>query len=143
MRRAARILFIASALLAGACSPDSSAVAPPTEANVVGSYNLSIINGGSLPFPYSANTTSRFDIVGGRITLTADHAFTDVLTTRETILEGNVARDAQTDTQTGTWSLDGSNLTMVYTGHPVGQVAVVTGTLLTRVDLGLSLTYSK
>jgi hypothetical protein len=138
-----RVRALAGALIVAlaACQADESTIPPPTDANVVGTYSLTIVNGGKLPFPYGSNASSRVDIVAGHITVTADHAFEDVLVFRQTYFAGGSEPD-QVSKLTGTWTLAGSTLQMNYPGAPP-QAAVVTGKLLSRNDQGLGLTYSK
>jgi hypothetical protein len=141
MRRLARTVLSAVLVFGGACGGSDASTAPPTDASVVGTYALTIVNGGSLPFPYSGSPTSRFDIISGQITLTAEHTFTDLLTFRETLLAGGSKPD-RTDTSGGTWSLLSHTITLTYTGLGV-QTAVVTGNRFQISDQGLLLTYSK
>jgi hypothetical protein len=126
--------------LCGACSDDDP-ISVPTETTVVGTYSLSVVNGGSLPFPLGANATTRIDIVAGFLRLTADKNFLDVLTTHEVALPEGVTRQEKVDTLRGTWSLQGSTLQMSY---PQGvQSAVVTGDLITQDFGGLLMSYRR
>jgi hypothetical protein len=142
MRRTFLTAMASALILATACGADEDPVPPPTEASVIGLYNLTIVNGGPLPFPYAANSTTRFDIIGGSLNLRADHTFTDLLTTRQVSLPGETTTQEETDELTGTWSLTETLLTLTYTGFGV-QTAVVTGRLVTRSDQGFLMTYSK
>lgn len=143
MRLVAQVVLLATLVSIGACGASDTPMAPPTDSNVVGTYNLTGVNGGPLPFPYSANSSSRTDIVGGRITLTADHTFTDALTKRVVLLAGNSGPDQIfTNTFDGTWVLTSFNLELTYTGGGV-LAAVVGGGLIFINDQGLSLKYSK
>ncbi|HYV98791.1 MAG TPA: hypothetical protein VE967_15150 [Gemmatimonadaceae bacterium] len=142
MERWMRAIAVMATVVLGACNADESTVPPPTEASVVGTYALRIVNGGNLPFPYSATSSTRLDIIGGSLTVTADHTFSDALVFRTTDLTTNTAADPETQTLTGTWALSGSSLELTYAG-PHTLVAVVTGKEITRVDQGLSLTYRK
>ena len=141
MRLVAKAVLLGALVVAGACHAGEAPTAPPTDANVVGRYNLTLVNGGPLPFPYFATATTRIDIIGGSLTLTPDHQFTDLLTRRETLLAGGSGSD-QTDTLSGSWQLDSHNLTLTYTGLGV-QAAIVTGNLISINAQGLSLAYNK
>jgi hypothetical protein len=141
MRLVAQVVLSTTLAFVGACGASDAPITPPTEASVIGVYNMTIVNGGSLPFPFSYTDSSRTYIVGGRITLTADHKFTDTYTWRVVLLAGGSPPD-QSDTLDGTWSLASNSLTLnYYVGHV--RLAIVRGNLITVNDQGLFLTYSK
>ena len=124
-----------------ACKASDATVVQPTDASVVGFYNLALVNGGPLPFPYSASATYRIDIVSGSLTLTSDHAFADLLTTRQTFFAGGSGPD-RTETLQGSWSLQGTNLTLTYPGI-AAQLAIVTANQISINSQGLALRYDK
>ena len=141
MRLVAQAILVATLAFTEACGAGNATGVLPTDANVVGVYNLTLVNGGPLPFPYSATAVSRIDIVGGAITLTASHMFTDALARREMVFASGSQRNLA-DTLQGTWSLESHNLTLTYSGLGV-QAANVTGNLLTINAQGLMLRYDK
>jgi hypothetical protein len=135
------MMFAAMLMCVAGCKADESPIPLPTEATVVGTYNLKIVNGGQLPFPFSATAASRVDLIAGQIVVNADHTFSDQLTFRRTYFAGGTDPD-QVSTLTGTWGLEESTLMLTYSGHPPVP-AVITEKLLNRNDQGLALTYSK
>lgn len=140
MSKAVRGAVVCLLVLAGACA-DEDPIAPVTETSVVGTYSLSVVNGGSLPFPLGANATTRIDIVSGSLRLTADKNFVDVLTTHEVALPEGVTRQEKVDTLRGTWALTGTSLQLSY---PQGvQTAIVTGNQITQDFGGLLMTYRR
>ncbi len=141
MRSVVLSAWMAVLAVTTACKASDATATQPTDANVVGVYNLALVNGGALPFPYSGTATYRIDIVSGSLTLTSDHAFTDLLTTRQTLFAGGSGPD-KTDTLQGTWSLQGTNLTLAYPG-PAAQLAIVTANQISINSQGLALRYDR
>ena len=143
MRASVRAVVAAALLGTAACRVEDAPVAPlPTEATVVGVYNLSTANGGPLPFPLDVNDTTKFEVVSGRVTVNADHTFADMLTTRLTYTSGSQAPIEHSNTQPGTWTLAGNILTLTY-GVDASVTAIVIGKQLTKSALGVPMGYTK
>ena len=140
MRKAALMSMTALLMLGAACGKDE-AVGPPTEASIVGVYNLTIVNGGPLPFPIAGNETSILELIAGKLTLKSDHTFIDEITTRQTYASGTPTPIELVDTRTGTFALTGTTVLLSY---PEGVSSVAaTGNLLHANNGGLLLTYTK
>ena len=138
------VQFIAAVTLfaIGACSPSDAPAPLPTESSIVGHYDLTLVNGGHLPFPIAGDTTRLLAIVGGGIHINADHTFLDILTTRLTYFSGTPVPSTRSDTTTGTFVLAGSLIVRTHPGIGIDTVAV-TGNLLHANNGGLLMSYAK
>lgn len=94
---------------------DSSPTPVPSATTGVGVYAL--VQGNNQPAPFSAGTTEGGcprTIESGSLTLSADGTYSFSLTTHAVCPQPNGGSDTVTSTvlETGTWSLDGSRLTL-------------------------------
>jgi hypothetical protein len=113
MRRIALALTLGLALGLGACNSDSTG----PNGSVVGSYQLDLVNGSSLPYTYNDGSTLTSD----QVTLNNDGTYTDVVnySNRATTIErgtysannGNITFNDQTDNIQYSGSVSGSTLT--------------------------------
>jgi hypothetical protein len=141
MKTLMRVMLAGLVSISMACGDDPDPVDPAAEAALVGTYSLSAVNGGTLPFTYATTATARFEVISGQIIVEADHDFTDILTTRETTLAGGAESDA-VDTYLGTWVLRADSVRFSYPGRGVQMMGVTPSTLTVKAQ-GLTLTYSK
>lgn len=141
MRRLLATIAIAAAS-ATACGGGGDPVAPPTELTVLGTYHLRLINGGPVPFRLAADGTRLLDMLSGRITLNADHTFTEVFTTRLSFVSGSPDPTETVDTSSGTWVLTASNVELTYPGEGI-LITAITGTQLHKNEGGFLFTFRK
>jgi redox-sensitive bicupin YhaK (pirin superfamily) len=139
-----RVQFIAAVTLfaVGACSPSDASAPLPTEESVVGHYQLTLVNGGHLPFPIAGDTSRILAIIDGQMLINSDHTFDDILTTRLTYFSGTPIPSTRADTTSGTFVLVGSVIVRTHPGVGIDTVAV-TGNLLHANNGGLLMTYGK
>lgn len=107
----ARVTLCASLAWIAACGSDST-TSPGGGGNPnspIGSYNISTVNGKSLPVSLYAAGTYTYEVTAGTIGLTSDGKYSMINTYRQTI-PGDVEIFA--DTTGGTWSLSGTTITM-------------------------------
>ena len=136
-----QILAAVTLLAASACSPSDAPAPLPTEESIVGQYQLTLVNGGHLPFPVAGDTTRILAITDGQLLINADHTFLDILSQRLTYFSGTPVPSTHTDTVTGTFVLVGSLIIRTQTAG-IDTVAV-TGNLMHANNGGLLMTYQK
>src|SRR6476646_10874844 len=106
-----RLLAVALLLASASCSKDSST--NPT-ASLTGTWNLSTINGASLPFllaeanPQVTPPTPRIELLDDQIIATSVGTFTENAHARVTDATGAFTVPF---TDTGTWALSGTTIT--------------------------------
>jgi hypothetical protein len=139
-----RVQFFAALTLlaAGACNPSDAPAPLPTEESIVGHYQLTLVNGGHLPFPIAGDTTRLLAITDGQLLINADHTFLDILSTRLTYFSGTPVPSTHADTARGTFVLVGS---LIIRTHPAAGLDTVamTGNLAHANNGGLLMTYEK
>jgi hypothetical protein len=140
--RAVPFLAAVTLLAASACNPSEAPAPLPTEESIVGQYQLTLVNGGHLPFPEAGDTTRILAITEGQLVINADHTFLDILSHRLTYFSGTPVPETFTDTATGTFALVGSVIVRNFPGIGVDTVAV-TGNLMHANNGGLAMTYQK
>jgi len=140
--RGVQILVAMTLLAASACSPSDAPAPLPTEESIVGHYQLTLVNGGHLPFPVAGDTTRILAITDGQLVINADHTFLDVLSTRLTYFSGTPVPSTHSDTAIGTLVLVGSLIIRTHPGIGIDTVAV-TGNLMHANNGGLLMTYEK
>jgi hypothetical protein len=143
--RAARIAIAAAAVvLLGACGSDSTG---PSNANVAGTYELSTVDGSSLPFTVP-NTGDNTEIVqSATITLTSDSTYTAVASGTENGESTSIIADE------GSYRVSGSQVTFTssvivggnYTGTVSGSTLTVSiiGAFVGSTNDSFSLAFTK
>jgi hypothetical protein len=99
--------LILSALVAFAVACGDATTGPSDE--VVGTYTLRTVNGGSLPFTLVNSGSARIELLSSSVTLRQNSTFSAVLTVRQTV--GTLVT-TQSDSSNGTWARSGSTLTL-------------------------------
>jgi hypothetical protein len=125
-----------------ACGASTDPIPAPTEDSVLGVYVLAVVNGISPPLAIGGDDRRRLDVLDGRMRLRAGHNFDDVLVTRLVTLDGSAEPVITTDSTSGTYTLSGSNIQLVYPNRGVVTIAV-TSTQLHKSDGGYLFTYRK
>ena len=105
------LLACASIALIGCGGSDSTAPV----ASAAGTWNLQTVNGGGLPATLAVNSTTgdKFEVLDDQYVLNSDGTFTEAFTTRET---SNGQVTTTPDTDSGTWSQQGTQVNIVFAG---------------------------
>lgn len=133
-----RLLSLTLALALIACGDDDSTSAP-TSASVAGTWNLQTVNGSALPFTLSA-ASPKIELLSSSVNVTANGTWTSTTQTRTTI--GTQATTASS-TQSGTYTLSGSAVSIRSTDGTTVQAGTVSGNTLTLAQTGLTFVYQK
>jgi hypothetical protein len=133
-----RLLSLTLALALIACGDDDS-TSVPTNASVAGTWNLQTVNGSALPFTLSASSP-KIELLSSSVNVTANGTWTSTTQTRTTI--GTQATTASS-TQSGTYTLSGSAVSIRSTDGTTVQAGSVSGNTLTLAQTGLTFVYQK
>ena len=133
LRRTVPFLLVCSVLLA--CSDATS----PNQ-GVVGTWRLQTVNGLALPFTLAQSGVDKEELTGEVMTLMAPGSLTIVTMFRYT--EGsNVFAESVPDE--GTWTVDGSTVTLTWDSDGSTSTATVSGNTMTLEDIGLTFVYRR
>jgi hypothetical protein len=121
-------------LFAGCDSDDSTG---PTQASVVGMWNLTTVNGAVLPF--TIQSTPKIEVLSDQLVVSANGTFTEATQTRTT---NGTTVTLETVPDGGTYSLNGTAVTFIFTDGSTGA-GTVSGTTLIVAFPGVSLVYQK
>jgi hypothetical protein len=112
-RTLGRFALCASVAWIAACGSDSTTqpggTSPPPPTSPVGTYNISTVNGKSLPVAIFSEVNYTYEVTTGSIGLTSDGKYSLVTTYRQTI-PGNV--ETFVDSSGGTWTLAGTTVSL-------------------------------
>jgi hypothetical protein len=108
MRRSFLTTFVLAAALLSGCGSDKST--GPTQASIVGTWNLESVNGTPLPYVFQT-TPTKLEVLSEQFVVDADGTFTDESTVRE--MDGSTVT-TQTSTDAGTYSLNGTAVEFLY-----------------------------
>ena len=134
MRTIVFIGFLSCALLFSGC--DSGGSNDSFEQNITGTYALQTVDGVALPFVVVQVMDNKIELLEGQMRLDADQTFSASLTAR--ITEDGVAT-TETESDTGTYSVSGTTLTLTYgdgtteSGTLVGKTMTITAEEITFV----------
>ena len=138
-----RLLVVALLLASASCSKDSST--NPT-ASLEGTWNLSTINGASLPFllqelDLQATTpTPRVELLSDQIIATSVGTFTEKATARVTDATGPFTVPF---TDTGTWVLSGTTITFHFDSDGSSGTGSLNGNSFSIGESGFASVYVK
>jgi len=135
MRRILVSVFTAATVLLSACGSDSTTA--PTPTSIAGTWNLTTVNGAALPFVLQASP--KIEILSDQIVILANGTFTQSTQAR---LTNGTTITTQTIPDGGTYSLNGTAATFVFSDGSSGT-ATVSGSTLTIADARISLVYLK
>jgi len=135
MRRTLAIVCTAAAVFLAGCGSDDST--SPTQASVAGTWNLTTVNGASLPFTIQA--TPKIEVLSDQLVVSANGTFTESTQTRTT---NGTSVTLQTVPDGGTYSLNGTAATFIFNDGTTGA-GTVTATGLIVAFPGVSLSYQK
>jgi len=136
MRRILVSVFTAATVLLSACGSDSST--NPTPTSIAGTYNLSTVNGAALPYILQA-ANPKVEIISDQIVIAANGTFTQSTSAR--ITQGTTI-STSTIPDNGTYSLNGTAATFIFSDGSTGT-ATVSNNTLTIAETGISLVYTK
>jgi hypothetical protein len=129
-------LLIVTMLIA--CGDDDPS--GPDTATVAGTYTLRTVNGQDLPFTIINQTGYKLEVLSDEYTLNPNGSFTTVATFRET--EGTDVTTSS-DTYSGTWQVNGSNVSLTSTVAGIETAAFSGGNTMTFSGNGVSAVYRK
>lgn len=130
----AAVTLAASAVAFGCGSSTTGPNGTPTTSSIAGTYNLSTVNGNTLPaLLYASAGDSAFMTQGSVVLTSGTYAFSG---SERLVVQGVSTTEAQDDS--GTYTLSGSTLSLKATGDTSTTTATVSGSTLTvsSVDLG-------
>ena len=128
-----RKLFAAALLVLAACSDSTGPNAR------LGTYSLVSINGQDLPVVVGTISGTTVEIISGEVTLNSNGTFTDRTDYRFT---SNAGVDTDFEIATGTYSVNGNNVTFLTSDGDSYSMAI-SGQTLTQVEPGLTLIYER
>lgn len=137
MRRVAAVLILALCSSTVSCGSDSST--NPTTASLAGTWKLTTVNGSPLPYVEQSGTTT-IELLNDQITAAASGAFTESYNVRYTT---NGQATTQPSTDAGTWSLNGTIVTIHFTSTNTTDTATLSGNTITIASSGNSGVYVK
>jgi hypothetical protein len=141
-------MFLGAALVAvtalAGCSDDDDGGTTPT--NVTGTYNMTLVNGTSLP------GTTEIIVGGGRVEITSgtfilrdNKTYTETINTRTVAANGSATTNTQTEN--GSYAINGSSIIFTLpatASEPAFSYdGMISGTTLTYVFAGTAITYTK
>jgi hypothetical protein len=133
LRRTLITLLVSSIVLGCSDSADP-------DRGVEGTWRLERVNGQALPFVVPDDNWDKLEILGDVFTLVAPNDFTEVTTFR--ITDGsNVSTDVVPSD--GTYTFDGTTITMTWKSDGSVFTAIVTGETMTMVDGALTFVYRR
>ena len=132
-----KFLTVAVFALFTACGGDSST--QPVTASVVGTYQLSTINGSGLPFVLQA-ANPKVEILGDQLVVNAGGTFSQNTSIRVT---NGTAVTTQTLLDAGTYTLNGTAATFMFNSDGSTGTATVGTNQLTIAEGGFSSVYKK
>ncbi len=138
-----RLLAVALLLVSASCSKDSST--NPT-ASLAGTWNLSTINGSSLPFllaeadNHVTPPTPRIELLDDQIIASSTGTFTENAHARVTDATGAFTVPF---TDSGTWTLSGTTITFRFDSDGSSGTGSLNGNTFTIGETGFSSVYVK
>ena len=141
MRRLPLLMSLVALLGCGGAS--SEFVLAPTDANVVGTFNLTVSNGNVLPIVARLTADDEWDMTSDQLVMSADNTWTETSTYQVTTFLTGALTQQQT-TSSGTYSIADSKITFVMTAGGTGTfIGSVTGNTLALVYNGGHFFYSR
>ena len=115
-------------------------LATPTEEFIAGKWELTAVNGASLPYAVPGAGLNKQQIVEDVVTITPPNTFTEVTTLQDT-RDGQVA--TQTITDSGTYEFNSYVVTFHFASDGSIGAGTLTGRTMKIVTSGISFTYRK
>ena len=106
---------------------------------IAGNYTLRTIDGQDLPAVILQVLNDKVEVTAGSLRINSDLTFSSSLTAAATT---SGTTTSATDTQTGTYTLNGTAITLRFQDAST-STGSITGNTLTVIDEGLSLVYRK
>jgi hypothetical protein len=138
--RSVLLAAMSALVLVTACSSSDSS---SPGASAIGTYNLVSVNGAALPATTQNDATIKTEILSGTFVVNADESFSEARQGRITLNGG--APSPITATQTGTWTVSGTQLSFVSgtTQNPVVFTGTYVGGTLTYTSAGATFVYQQ
>ena len=128
---------VTTVVLAGCGSDSITTPTPIDNSAVVGTWNLTTVNGSALP--YVLREEPRVELVSDRFVLLADGTFTATIAFRIWDNDSNVVQSRE---DAGTYSLSGTVATFSFNDQTIGTAAV-SGNTFTLGGAGAPFVYTK
>lgn len=132
-----KILLVLASLSLG-CS--SYTLTTPTQESLGGKWNLTAVDGTSLPYTAPHIGTDKQEVMADVLTITPPNTFTEVTTVRSTV-GGQVT--TQTITDSGTYEFNSYAVTFHFQGDGSLGSGTLTGRTMEIITSGISFTYKK
>lgn len=139
-RLVAVIALVVASTLPSACGSESATAASPTVVSVVGTWNLTSVNGAVLPFTYQASDP-KLELLAKQYVISDAGTFTYSYSVRATDDDGTVTISRRSDT--GTATLADNAVTFRYDSDGSTGVASVAGNTMTLVAGDYSQVFTK
>jgi hypothetical protein len=133
MRRIVALMVLS---VLAACGGDSSTSA---SASVVGTWNLTSVNGAALPFIASA-ANPKVEVLSDQYVITSSGTFTETTTLRVT---QGTAVTTQTSPESGTYTTSGTAVNLKYASDGSTETGTFSGNTLTFSSSGFSAVYTR
>jgi hypothetical protein len=131
-----RVLLSLAMLVSVACFDDYSTGV----GTVTGAYTLRTVNGAALPYTYNVDATTQKQIIDDMITLFSGGSYSRTQHAN-TIVSGQTT--SQTNTESGTYQLLGTSVTLNPTPSGRSTVTTIDGRTMTLVESGITWTFMK
>jgi hypothetical protein len=136
MRRRCFLLLAATVVVG--CGSDSST--GPSQASIVGTWELKTINGTALPFVVAQVGTNKVELLSDVFTINAGGSFTQTTTVRSTV-NGQASTSSEADA--GSYTLNGTAVTLKFNSDGSTGTASWSGNTMTTTDGGFALVYTR
>ena len=130
-----RIVALLTLTVLAACGGDSTAAS----ASVVGTWNLSTVNGAPLPFVTQA-ANPKVEILSDQYVISTNGTFTETTNVRFT---QGTSVTSSTGSDAGTYTVNGSSVSLRINGDVTAVTGSFSGNTLTLVDGTFTLLYTR
>jgi hypothetical protein len=136
------VRIVIAAVLAGLSGPLSACMDGDVvgSSTVTGSYVLRTVNGSPLPYTIAGTGTDKTEILDDAITLFQGGGYSESGHTRVTV-NGQVTNT--TNTESGSYSLFGTSVSLASSGAPHSRVATIQANTMTIVEAGRTSVFRK
>lgn len=132
-----KLLLLLASLSLGCSSYD---LATPSDESLAGKWNLTAVNGTSLPYGVPQPGSDKQEITADVLTITTPNTFTEVTTVRFT---HNGQETTQTVTDSGTYEFNSYVVTFHFQSDGSIGAGTLTGRTMKIMTSGISFTYEK
>jgi len=131
-------LAIGALVAATACGDSTS----PEQA-IAGVYPLATLNGQTVPFVFFQNEAGRVRVLAGSLSLRSDRSYTQTMNVESTFFFAPELSRNNTNTENGTYIVEGTTIVFNMANGPSYQGAIVPGRSVTYVFDGDAATFRR